>query len=346
MKKAYLTLLFLLFHLISITAQNAEKKCILKEEFIDNNLSIPSVHSPTIAETPKGLIVAFFGGEYEGHSDVGIFVSRLEDNKWTKPTLVVDGHIDENQKKACYNPVLYQVPDGELILFYKIGENVQDWTGYLVRSYDNGLTWVYPEKLPNGILGPVKNKPILVNNELICGSSTEKDGWRIHFERTPDLGETWSKTANINDNGWDIIQPALLKHKDGRLQMVSRSRNEAIVTSFSNDNGLTWSEPESLNVPNNNSGIDAINLNDGRFLMVYNHVKAKESAYIDRKRTPLNVAISNDGINWNMNLTLVDLLMKEYSYPSVIQSTDSMVHIVYTWRRENIRYVKLDPSKI
>ena len=346
MKKTFFSLILILSNITFLAAQNNDQKSILKDEFIDEEISIPSVHSPTIAETPDGLIVAFFGGQYEGHADVGIFTSKRTSTGWTKPVLVIDGSINENEKKACYNPVLYQVPGEELILFYKVGSNVQDWTGYLIRSFDHGKSWSKPEQLPNGYLGPVKNKPLLIDNDLLCGASTENDGWKVHFEHTSDKGKTWSKTESINGSEWGIIQPSILQHKNGKLQMVCRSQNEAVVTSFSDDNGYTWSEPTALDLPNNNTGIDATTLNDGRFLMVYNHVKAKESAYIDLKRTPLNIAISDDGLKWEKKITLVDSPIKEYSYPSVIQSADSMIHIVYTWRRENIRYVKLDPMLI
>ncbi|RYG43654.1 MAG: sialidase, partial [Chitinophagaceae bacterium] len=63
-------------------------------------------------------------------------------------------------------------------------------------------------------------------------------------------------------------------------------------------------------------------------------------------RTPLNVAISNDGKKWYAAAILEDSPISQYSYPSVIQSADGMVHVVYTWRRQKIKYVKIDPSKL
>lgn len=341
MKRLLFFLCFTAWTLCLVTGQELR---VITDEFVYDSASFPSVHSATIEETPAGLITAFFGGEYEGHPEVSIYISRQSESGWTTPVKVVDGVVNDTLRKACYNPVLYQVPGRELILFYKIGKNVQDWSGHLIRSYDHGITWSKPEALPDGFLGPIKNRPLLVGETLICGSSTENDGWKVHFEFTQDFGKTWTKTNPINDETWSIIQPSLMPHGDGRLQMVCRSRNEAVVSAFSSDDGKTWGEPFALEVPNNNSGIDATALKDGGFLMVYNHVKAAESAYQDKKRTPLNVAVSDDGIHWDMKLVLVDSPIKEYSYPSVIQGKDGMVHIVYTWRREKIRYVKIDLS--
>ncbi|MDL2297205.1 exo-alpha-sialidase, partial [Bacteroidales bacterium OttesenSCG-928-E04] len=82
---------------------------------------------------------------------------------------------------------------------------------------------------------------------------------------------------------------------------------------------------------------------NGHHLLVYNHVKTKESAWQELKRTPLNVAVSEDGLRWNASLILEDSPIGEYSYPFVMQGTDGYVHVVYTWRREKIKYVKIDP---
>lgn len=330
----------------NINNDNRWRNGILIDEFIYESAPFPSVHAATIVDTPSGLLTAFFGGEYEGHPEVSIYISRHTSGHWSEPQKIVDGVINDTLRKACYNPVLFQYPDGELLLFYKIGKNVQDWTGYLIRSLDDGNTWSKAEALPQGFLGPIKNKPELINNKLICGSSTESDGWRVHFELTEDRGKTWRKTLPINSKPWNIIQPSILKLKDGTLQAVCRSQNEHLISAFSRDSGETWSDPIALYLPNNNSGTDAVTLLDGRQLLVYNHVKAAESAYKDKARTPLNVALSDDGITWKASLILENSPIKEYSYPSVIQGRDGFVHIVYTWRREKIKYVKIAPSQL
>jgi predicted neuraminidase len=117
------------------------------------------------------------------------------------------------------------------------------------------------------------------------------------------------------------------------------------LSATSADNGKTWSPLEKTSLPNNNSGTDAVTLKDGRQLLVYNHVlpPGKE---IKGARTPLNVAISKDGIKWYAAAILEDSPIGQYSYPSVIQASDGMVHVVYTWRRERIRHVVIDPSKL
>ena len=97
-------------------------------------------------------------------------------------------------------------------------------------------------------------------------------------------------------------------------------------------------------VPNNNSGTDAVTLSDGRHALVYNDF-ATLPGTPKGPRSPLNVAISTDGINWQRILTLEDSPVSQYSYPSIIQGKDGTLHIVYTWRRQRIKHVAVKLPK-
>lgn len=324
------------------------RKGIVKDEFIFDRTSFPESHAATIAETPEGLIASWFGGTKEGNKDVCIWTSHYKNGKWTAPAKVADGVMNDTLRYSTYNPVLFYAPNGELLLFYKIGPNVAGWTGWMMRSKDNGHTWSKREALPEGFLGPIKNKPEFINGVLLCPSSTEKTGWKAHIEFTKDFGKTWTKTEAINDPKiLQAIQPSILKYADGRLQILCRSRNTTLNESWSSDGGKTWSEMKASALPNNNSGTDAVTLKDGRQLLVYNH-NLPNSSWVNGKgpRTPLNVAISKDGKTWNAALVLEDSPISQYSYPSVIQTKDGLVHIVYTWRREKVKHVVVDPVKL
>jgi predicted neuraminidase len=110
-----------------------------------------------------------------------------------------------------------------------------------------------------------------------------------------------------------------------------------VLSATSRDAGQTWSELTPLDVPNPNSGIDAVTLADGRHVMVYNDTP--------RGRTPLNVGVSSDGVRWANVLTL-EKEPGEYSYPAVIQTADGKLHLTYTWKRLKVRHVVLDPGKL
>jgi alpha-L-rhamnosidase len=168
-----------------------QKKGIVSNEFLYEKADFPQCHAATIAETTNGdLVSAFFGGTREGHPVVCIYICRKNKgtNTWTKPTLAADGILSTGERKACYNPVLYQQPDGPLYLFYKIGRNVADWKGFLKMSNDGGCTWSQAFPLPDGYLGPIKNKIVDVDGKSIAPSSTESGGWKVHFEIAEERG--------------------------------------------------------------------------------------------------------------------------------------------------------------
>ena len=342
-----LSIWFVLLHL-ELPAQTPWwKQGIMVDEFIYNVASYPECHASTLAETPAGLVAAWFGGTKERNPDVGIWVSRQENGSWTPSVEVANGIQNDTLRYPTWNPVLYQVPNGNLMLFYKVGPSPAKWWGMWMQSQDHGKSWGKAQKMPPGYIGPVKNKPVLLKDgTLLLPSSTEGEGgWRVHFESTRDFGKSWARSEPINEGKpIGIIQPSILTYPDGSLQILCRSRNRAIVESRSSDGGKSWSAVSPTNLPNNNSGTDAVTLADGRQLLVYNHV-LPPGTEVKGARTPLNVALSKDGINWYAALILEDSPVSQYSYPSVIQTSDGMVHFVYTWRRERIKHVVADPTK-
>jgi predicted neuraminidase len=316
----------------------------------------PQCHASTIVETSSGLVAAWFGGTEEGDADVGIWVSRHDEGQWSRPVEVADGSEGEQTDFTCWNPVLFQPQEGPLMLFYKTGPNSpRDWWGMLVTSTDDGKTWSKPRQLGEDrslgegnphLIGPVKNKPIqLEDGAILCPASTEHQGWRVHFELTRDLGKTWQVIGPINDaSKFDAIQPSILRYSDGRMQVMCRTKQGVIAESWSEDGGETWSQLKATHLPNPDAGTDAVSLEDGRQLLVYNHTVKKDGR---NGRQMLNVALSRDGKTWKPVLTLENHGNRAgYSYPAVIQTTDGKVHITYTWRRLSVKHVVLDPASI
>jgi predicted neuraminidase len=328
------------------------KEGILVDQFVFDKAPYPSCHSITIVEATNGdLVSAWFGGSHERHPDVCIYsaIKPKGSDKWGEPIKVADGVMKDGTRFPTWNPVLYQIPNGDLMLFYKIGPKPSEWWGVYRTSSDGGKTWSDKIDMPSkDFLGPIKNKPVLLSNgTLLLPSSTEGNGWHLRMESTPDFGKTWVMGDTISRGKQKInaIQPSILFHKDGRIQAIGRTKNRAIFSTFSKDYGKTWSDVELIGLPNNNSGTDAVTLKNGKHLLVYNHV-LPPGTEAKGPRTPLNLSISDDGINWKAVLVLEDSKISQYSYPSIIQSKDGMVHIVYTWRREKLKYVKIDPSKL
>jgi alpha-L-rhamnosidase len=336
---------------------------ILRDEFLYEYAPFYSAHASTITELKNGdLLAAYFGGTWERNPDCSIWVSRRKkgSDHWDAPVKVADGILSGTaegtkngaaERKACWNPVLFTMPDGEILLFFKIGKDVPDWQGWVVKSYDNGKTWTRKEMLPKGFIGPVKNKPELIGDRLICPSSTEGKWWTFHVEIYNVKTKQWkyvgpvpADSALLTDDGKmhpiKCIQPSILRLGDGRLKVLMRTHNGKLATSYSRDNGDTWSTVTLTDIPNNQSGTDAVTLKDGRHVLVYNDF---ETVMGTKKgpRTPLRLAISDDGEHFRPYVTLEGSPVDQYSYPAVIQGSDGNLHVVYTWRRLRIAYKEI-----
>lgn len=314
---------------------------LVHQGMIFDRVPFESCHASSIEQNKYGnLVVTWFAGIEEGSPDVGIWVSILENGVWSKPVEVANG-VDEknNRRYPTWNPVLFKPSSGPLKLYYKVGPSPREWWGMVKESHDGGITWRPAERLKKGYLGPIKNKPIeLENGVILCGSSTEDAGWLVHMERGRQLGKYWEKTDPLH-NALEVsaIQPTVLNWGADGIQILCRTKQKEIVEFWSKDKGITWAGPRFTGMPNSNSGLDAVKLRDGRALMVYNHTK--------EGRTPLNVAVTDNGKDWYAALVLEND-PGEYSYPAVIQTYDGMVHVTYTWRRTHIRHCVIDPNQL
>jgi predicted neuraminidase len=329
----------------SNTVQNSSG--VVLNEFIFKDAPFAQCHASTIAETEHGLVAAWFGGTRESEPDVGIWLSRYDQNGWSPVEKVADGSELSGRQVACWNPVLFQPKSGPLMLFYKVGDDEPEWWGEYKTSKDGGKTWSKPIRLPDGFLGPIKNKPVqLPDGSILSPSSVEfyvknRDVWLAHLEWSRDLGKTWKKIGPLNDGSkLNVIQPTILIYPNRMMQILCRTeRAGRICQAWSGDMGQTWSDMSLTELPNPDAGIDAVMLDDGRALLVYNH-----STSNGRDRELLNVAISDDGKKWYAALVLENQ-QGEYSYPAVIQTSDDLVHVTYTWKRKRIKHVVLDPKQ-
>ena len=313
---------------------------LLKSEFLYETAPFPSCHASTIAEpTGGGLVTAWFGGTAEKNPDVGIWVARLEGGRWTAPVEVANGVQPDGQRHPTWNPVLFQPKTGPLLLFYKVGPTPSTWWGMLRTSSDGGKSWSAASRIPGECVGPIKNKPVqLPNGDILSPSSSEHDGWRVHFERSRDLGKTWDMIGPVNDGkAVSAIQPSILFLGGDNLLALGRTRQGKLFQIGSTDLGKSWGAMTLTALPNPSSGTDAVTLQDGRHLLIYNHTP--------KGRSPLNLALSADAKTWQAALVL-ESNPGEYSYPAIIQTRDGLVHATYTWKRQKVKHVVIDPAKL
>lgn len=301
--------------------------------------TFPQCHASTVVEGPGGtLIAAWFGGTQEKDNDVSIWTSIFEGGKWSEP--VAAAKINNTPH---WNPVLFKDETGALHLFFKVGPEIPEWQTYWMHSAD-GKTWSAPEELvagDHGGRGPVKNKAIVLSDGAwLAPASTEPKAWLAFADRSTDRGKTWERSANFeytpqNEKDKGVIQPTFWESAPGKVHALLRSTSGRILRTDSEDGGKTWVPVYDSGLPNNNSGIDAVRLKDGRVLLVYNPVGGNWKA-----RTPLDLAMSEDnGKTWKSvaHLEADADLKSEFSYPAIIQKDSGDVVITYTYQRERVR---------
>jgi alpha-L-fucosidase len=334
--------IFSFIFLPSICAQSSLVK--KSEVMVYDTPPFKQCHASSIIEVSENkFLIAAFGGSREGKDDVSIWLSHSDGNDWRAPQLIDTGVSADQELYPCWNPVLFQSQAGTLSLFYKVGPSPREWWGMVKTSEDQGKTWSVGRRLPQDILGPIKNKPIQLSDGTILSPSstetrtTEGLNWKPHIEKSSDDGKSWTKIPIDPQTEFDVIQPSVLVLGDERLQILCRSRDNSVMQAFSEDNGDTWSQITRTALPNPNSGTDAITLSNGFHLLVYNPtVKGKNG------RSKLSVALSKTGEDWQEVLSLENEKKGEFSYPAVIESSDGKIHISYTHNRRNIKHVVLE----
>ena len=345
LKKIYYGLALWGSTLLPLTHAHAQQPTVelIKQELLfTTGAQFAQCHASTIEENAKGqLLTAWFGGSHEGHADVAIWGSMYDGDRWSQPSIWADGKTDD-KAYPCWNPVLFKPKgDSKIYLYYKVGPNPRAWWGMVKTSADGGHTWSAPERLPEGILGPIKNKPLeLANGTIIAPSSVEltEDRWVAHVEITDKAQQHWTAFPMDQASSFNVIQPSLIAYPDGRIQALCRSKEGAVISSWSSDQGRTWSALSKTNLINPNSATDAIAVDDYQ-LIVYNPDIPGKDWWEGRSK--LRLAYAQDGMQWQDILVLEDQDKGEFSYPTIFQDSKGLIHITYTDNRKNIKHLVL-----
>ena len=300
-------------------------------------------HAATVCVAGNDLLCAWFGGKREFDSGNTIRLSRWIEGAWTQPA-----HVANGGEYACWNPVLFARGSASIILFYQIGSSPRSWWSAHRVSYTNGLLW--GDQFPTGkFFGPVRTPPVWVHSNLhLVGTSVElnrRKNWSVHVEFTEDF-DTWYRSNTLEPRTINAIQPTLLVHGSGGgdVQMLCRTTHGFIAQAFSDDNGAHWSDLKLTDMPNPNSAIHAIQLKDGRFILCHNPVTNHRPDHDYGPRTPLVVSVGDEhAANWRQETVLEDDSAGSFSYPTMVQDHDGLLHIVYTDKPHGIKHAIVKP---
>jgi predicted neuraminidase len=311
------------------------------ELIFDEIPGVPVHHCSSITEAPNGdLLVSWYGGSYESSDDQVIFLCRRPkgSHEWSKPRLLL-----RSPGKPPGNAVLFTDGRKRVWLVWGRMEGEQPmvrgtgWDAcrlFYRTSDDNGVTWTPDKPFFHDTLGWLpRNLTIrLRDGSLILPISDERNGGGVDlsfFLSTRDNGETWTKSGVMRGGE----QPTFIERDDSSLLAYLRVRPK-IVAAESRDGGQTWTNPAPTRWNNPDSGISMRKLANGHVLLVFNNQSDS--------RTPLHIARStDDGRSWSEPLKL-ETAPGEYSYPSVLQTSDGMIHVIYTFRRYSIKHLEFN----
>ncbi|TAK94256.1 MAG: hypothetical protein EPO07_16940 [Verrucomicrobia bacterium] len=324
------------------------------EQFIDPTFVQPSTHVSSICELPEGRLAAvWYAGTREGARDVAIYFATREPgltNAWSPPRAIVTretaGHETYRYVKKVGNAVIFAGAGRQLHLIF-VTTGFGGWSCSslnLKTSRDGGKTWTISRRLG---LSPflnvselVKNKPapltdggfaVPVYHEFL-GAFPELLWWR------PATGE-FSAVKTRAFGGHSAFQPALVTLDETNAVLLCRTTGSVkkLQVSRTADSGKTWSGAQTIDLPNSNSGLDAIRLADGRLLLAFNDTVSG--------RDNLRLAVSADsGATWQRAATLAEEAGAEFSYPTLLQSNGGFIHVTYTWKRRGITHATFNAA--
>lgn len=327
-------------------------------------------HASTLVVLPSQntMLAAFFAGTKEGCGDTAIWLSRAQSGEWLPARRIM-----AEPGLAHWNPVLHE-EQGTVWLFYKVGPDVHSWTTRVALSYDGGVSWAPPRPLISGDpqpRGPVKNKLLVMSNgEWLAPGSTEDDQhWDAFVDLSADRAATWRKIdipfehqrpgeaveenvwQGLKENalwecdlkqvfGWDgVIQPTLWESQPGNIHALLRSTRGKIYRTDSFDFGRSWCAAYSTLLPNNNSGVDVVRLENGTLVLACNPIEGNWG-----RRYPIALLASQDnGMTWSQPWSL-EQSQGEFSYPAIIAEGDD-IHLTWTFNRTNIVYQRITHNK-
>ncbi|MBI5091620.1 MAG: exo-alpha-sialidase [Candidatus Hydrogenedentes bacterium] len=298
-------------------------------------------HCSTIAEAPNGdLLCLWYGGSFESADDQALFLSRLKKGErfWSTPKPLI-----QNPDMPPGNAIIFRDPKDRLWIIWGRMEGsrpTRRGTGWdqcrlMIRnSSDGGVTWSEDREWKDTFGWLPRNPPITLKDGafvLPMSIDTKTESGSVLARLGAD-GTTWSRVGGLFAKG---EQMTLVQRNDGSLLAYGRNM-PFIVSSESRDAGVTWSKtvPTTLKCPS--SAICMIRLKSGRLLVAHNDNDNEDRATLAIHQS------EDEGKTWK-DEKIIELEPNkeqgEYSYPCLLQTSDGMIHITYTFRRFAIKHV-------
>ncbi|HXS58954.1 MAG TPA: exo-alpha-sialidase [Hanamia sp.] len=218
------------------------------------------------------------------------------------------------------------------------------WAAY-APQYDNMIIEASKDQGKRSIGWMTRIKPLLLGENKIM-LPLYSDGFNFSLVAiSDDDGTNWYPSLPIVGRG--NVQPSLIQKKDGTIVAYMRDNGDdpsRVQISESVDSGMTWTAAQKTQIPNTAS-VQVYKLRDGKWAFIGND--------IDDGRYQISLYLSDDeGRTWKWKTHLEKVKKGEgsFSYPSMLQASDGMLHITYSYQRkehlECIKYIVINPDLI
>ncbi len=202
-----------------------------------------------------------------------------------------------------------------------------------ITDYREGLESRLGNKLGQRMGWQPRCKPtILSTGRYVLPLYTDTYSFSL-MALSDDKGKHWYASEPLI--GFGNIQPAVLERKDGTLVAYMRENGimDKIRVAESKDGGKTWGPVGVADLPNPGSGLDAVRLENGNWVLIYNDTT--------RGRNSLAVSLSEDeGKTWKYTRHVEKHDKGSYHYPAIIQGKDGTIHAVYSYFVEGGKSMK------
>jgi predicted neuraminidase len=303
----------------------------------------PVHHASSMTLAANGdLLVSWYGGSYESSDDEALYLARRRKGSrtWDPPVLLL-----RNPERPVGNAVIFTLPDDSVWIIWgrmEASQPLRAHTGWDAArlfyrvSRDHGHTWSQDKLFPMETAGwlPRNLSVRLTDGTTLVPLSDERNNRDLSFfVMTRDNGATWSRSADIPNQQSQGEQPAVAQRRDGSLLAFLRTSPRLLATE-SFDTGKTWTPARATEFKNPDAAISLCALRNGNLLLVWNNN--------ERGRSPLHIARSTDGgKSWSAPLML-ESNPGEYSYPSIMQTPDGKIHVIYTYRRYSFMHLEFN----
>lgn len=276
--------------------------------------------------------------------------------------------IDDQRRLWLFWPIVLANSWESCVTSYRVASDYQkagapkwNWQGQVwlkPEGFAEDLNRALDARLKSGPLpDDVKTNQLAAFRSTITNKLSQRLGWQPRCKPTvlrsgrivlplysdaysvsimalsDDAGQTWFASRPLA--GFGNIQPAVLQRKDGSLVAYMRENGpiERIRVAESRDDGMTWGPVGALDLLNPGSGLDAVRLANGHWLLIYNDTI--------KGRHQLAVSLSDDeGKTWKWTRHLEKQPAGQFHYPAIIQTRDGLLHAVYSYFVEGGKSMK------